>query len=89
MTESNASSQKRSNKFSLTVHKTGRYCKKIRSEVYCFGIDKKHARERYLEQAAFRHAGRSSSYSHVPQCNMNCWVDVNMRLHVSTDPVDI
>jgi len=59
MTESNSSYRRRSNKFPLTLHKTGQYCKKIRGKLYYFGMDKKRAMERYLEQAAFLHAGRS------------------------------
>ena len=42
----------RSDKFPLTLHKTGQFCKKIRGKLYYFGTDKTVALERYLEQAA-------------------------------------
>jgi hypothetical protein len=48
----------RSDKFPLTLHKTGQYCKKIRGRIHYFGADKKTALNRYLEQAAFLHAGK-------------------------------
>jgi len=47
----------RSDKFPVTLHKTGPYCKKIKSKLYYFGTDRKTALNRYLEQAAFLHAG--------------------------------
>lgn len=48
----------RSDKFPLTLHATGQYCKKIKGKLYYFGTDKRVAHERYLEQAAALHAGR-------------------------------
>ena len=48
----------RSDKFPLTLHATGQYCKKIRGKTYYFGADKKDALRRYLEQAAYLHAGK-------------------------------
>ncbi len=47
----------RSDKCPLTLHKTGQYCKKIRSKICYFGTDKKMAVARYLEQATYLHAG--------------------------------
>jgi len=58
MTKSNSKRKTRSDKFPLTLHKTGQYCKKIRGKLYYFGSDKKKALHRYLEQAADLHAGR-------------------------------
>jgi integrase len=49
----------RSDKFPLTLHATGQYCKKIRGKRYYFGKDKKLALQRYLEQATDLHAGRT------------------------------
>jgi hypothetical protein len=43
----------------LTLHKTGQYCKKIKGKLYYFGSDKKKALQRYLDEAAALHAGRS------------------------------
>ena len=36
----------RSDKFPLTLHPTGQYCKKIRGYIYYFGSDRKQALER-------------------------------------------
>jgi site-specific recombinase XerD len=49
----------RSDKFPLTLHSTGQYCKKIKGKMYYFGKDKRQALERYLEQAAFLHNGKT------------------------------
>jgi hypothetical protein len=48
----------RSDKFPLTLHQTGQFCKKIRGRLYYFGNDKKIALQRYLEQAAYLHSGK-------------------------------
>ena len=50
----------RSDKFPLTLHPTGQYCKKIRGKIYYFGSDKKQAIENYLEQAACLHGSQSN-----------------------------
>ncbi|MDH4202597.1 MAG: hypothetical protein OEV87_06855 [Phycisphaerae bacterium] len=56
--------KQRSDKFPLTLHPTGQYCKKIRGKIHYFGSDKKEALERYYEQAADLHKGREiKSYS--------------------------
>lgn len=49
----------RSDKFPLTLHKTGQYCKKIKGKFYYFGSDKQQALEHYLEQAAYLHKGKA------------------------------
>jgi len=38
----------RSDKFPLTLHPTGQYCKKIKGKIRYFGKDKKKALEKYL-----------------------------------------
>lgn len=58
MAKSNSKRKTRSDKFPLTLHPTGQYCKKIRGRLYYFGSDKKKAFDSYLEQAADLHAGR-------------------------------
>ena len=45
----------RSDKFPLTRHATGQYCKKINGKMYYFGSDKKEALQRYINQAAYLH----------------------------------
>ncbi len=50
----------RSDKFPLTLHPTDQYCKKIKGKLYYFGTDKKVALERYLEQAAYLHTGKTT-----------------------------
>ena len=52
----------RSDKFPLTLHSTGQYCKKIKGKMHYFGKDKKQALERYLEQAAFLHNGKAQTF---------------------------
>src|SRR4030043_373832 len=42
----------RSDKFPLTLHPTGKYCKKIKGKIRYFGTDKKKTHEKYLAQAA-------------------------------------
>jgi integrase len=44
-----------SDKFPLTLHPTGQYCKKIKGKIYYFGSDKKQALERYLDRATYLH----------------------------------
>jgi integrase len=51
----------RSDKFPLTLHKTGQYCKKIKGKIYYFGTDKKVALHRYLEQSSCLHSGKSEN----------------------------
>jgi len=50
----------RSDKFPLTLHPTGQYCKRIKGKLYYFGNDKRKALERYLEQAAYLYAGKGT-----------------------------
>jgi hypothetical protein len=50
-------SRTHSDKFLLTLHPTGQFCKKIRGELYCFGTDKQRALHRYLEQASYLQGG--------------------------------
>jgi hypothetical protein len=45
----------RSDKFPLTLHTTGQYCKKIKGKMYYFGSDKKVALQKYLNQATYLH----------------------------------
>ena len=49
----------RSDKFPLTLHPTGQYCKKIKGKLRYFGTDKKRALESYLAQATFLHGTQS------------------------------
>lgn len=60
MAKSNSKRKTRSDKFPLTLHPTGQYCKKIKGKLYYFGSDKQRALERYLEQAFFLHAGKGA-----------------------------
>lgn len=60
MAKSNSKRKTRSDKFPLTLHPTGQYCKKIKGKLYYFGSDKQKALERYLEQAFFLHAGKGA-----------------------------
>jgi len=49
----------RSDKFPLTLHKTGQFCKKIKGKIYYFGKGKNSALQRYLEQATLLHSGKT------------------------------
>jgi integrase len=59
----------RSDKFPLTLHPTGQYCKKIRGKIYYFGTDKKEALRNYLDQATFLH-GQEISLQESADGNM-------------------
>lgn len=48
----------RSDKFPLTLHPTGQYCKKINGKLYYFGTDKKKAIEKYQGQASYLHGNK-------------------------------
>jgi integrase len=61
----------RSDKFPLTFHPTGQYCKKIKGKIYYFGSDRKEALQRYLDQA---------TYLHGHQKNLQKPTDDNMTL---------
>ena len=63
MAKSNSKRKTRSDKFPLTLHPTGQFCKKIKGKLYYFGTDKKNALERYLEQAAYLHTGKGAKPS--------------------------
>ena len=58
MQKSNKKSRKtRSDKFPLTLHATGQYCKKIKGKLYYFGNNRQKALELYLSQASSLHSG--------------------------------
>ena len=57
MPKTKSNRKTRSNKFPLTLHQTGPFCKKIRGKLYYFSTNKQKALQRYLEQAAYLHAG--------------------------------
>ena len=60
MAKSKSKRKTHSDKFPLTLHPTGQYCKKIRGKVYLFGSNKQKASERYLEQAAYLPIGKGT-----------------------------
>jgi len=60
MSKSKPKRKTRSDKFPLTLHPTGQFCKKIRGKLYYFGTDKQRALELYLEQAAYLHTGKAN-----------------------------
>jgi len=59
MVQPNSKRKTRSDKFPLTLHKTGQFCKKIKGKLYYFGNDKKKALARYIEQAPYLHTGKA------------------------------
>ena len=56
----------RSDKFPLTLHPTGQYCKKVKGKIYYFGSDKKQALERYLDQATYLHGCQNNLQQQKP-----------------------
>ena len=60
MAKSGSKRKTRSDKFPLTLHPTGQFCKKIKGKLYYFGTDKKEAFQRYLEQAPLLHGGKAT-----------------------------
>jgi len=53
----------RSDKFPLTLHTTGQYCKKIKGKMYYFGSDRKEALQRYLDKATYLHGHQENVQS--------------------------
>jgi integrase len=45
----------RSDKFPLTLHPSGQYCKKIKGKLYYFGSKKKQAIQKYRDQSTYLH----------------------------------
>jgi hypothetical protein len=45
----------RSDKFPLTLHPSGQYCKKIKGKLYYFGSNKKQAIRKYRDQSTYLH----------------------------------
>jgi len=77
MAEPNYKRRTRSDKFPLTLHKTGQYCKKIKGKLHYFGSDRQVALRRYLEQASYlhgesrqAHAGANAGISIKTLCNL-------------------
>ncbi len=62
MNRSKTKRKTRSDKFPLTLHSTGQYCKKIKGKIYYFGKNKKQALERCPEHAAFLHNGKAKMF---------------------------
>ncbi len=60
----------RPDKFPLTRHPTGQYCKKIRGRMYYSGSDRQQSLERYLDQATYSHGGQNLIY-HSSNGNMS------------------
>lgn len=64
MAKTNSKRKTRSDKFPLTLHPTGQYCKKIKGKIYYFGSNKQQALQKYLRYASDLHyAGRNSSHA--------------------------
>jgi hypothetical protein len=68
----------RSDKFPLTLHPTGQYCKKIRGKIYYFGSDRKQSLQTYLEQATFLH-GYDNNLQKPTKRSKEQWLSINRR----------
>jgi len=62
MAKSSSKRKTRSDKFPLTLHPTGQYCKKIKGKLHYFGTDRTKALHCYLEDANFLHTGRGQTH---------------------------
>jgi len=60
----------RSDKFPLTLHTTGQYCKKIKGKMYYFGSDRKEALRRYLDKATYLHGHQENVRSKPTEDHM-------------------
>lgn len=79
MVKSKSHSKTHSDKFPLTLHPTGRFCKKIRGKLYYFSIDKQHALPQYPEQAAYLHTGKAPK----PKASQDCLsIKISCNLYV-------
>lgn len=79
MVKSKPKRKTRSDKFPLTLHKTGQFCKKIKGKLYYFGTNKQQALQRYLEQAAYLHAGKAPTPK-LPQNQLSLKILCNLYL---------
>ncbi len=70
MNKSKTKRKTRSDKFPLTLHSTGQFCKKIKGTMHYFGKDKKQALERYLEQAALMFKTTNGNMTLKSLCNI-------------------
>ena len=61
MAKPNSKRKTRSDKYPLTLHPTGQFCKKIKGKLYYFGTDRKAALERYLERASYLYTGKRAT----------------------------
>ncbi len=52
-------------KFPLTLHPTGQFCKKVKGKLYYFGNDKKLALQRYIEQSVSLHSGKGKTFCKI------------------------
>jgi hypothetical protein len=76
----------RSDKFPLTLHPTGQYCKKIRGKIRYFGKDKKKALEKYLAQSTYLH-GPQSLAEKISNGKMTLRQLCNLYLHYQNSRV--
>jgi len=60
----------RSDKFPLTLHTTGQYCKKVKGKIYYFGSDRKEALQRYLDQATYLHGPQENVQQKPTEAHM-------------------
>ena len=79
MTTSKTTRKTRSDKFPLTLHPTGQYCKKIKGRMFYFGADRQKALQRYHERASALHSG-SPPQPHFAETQINMLTLCNLYL---------
>jgi hypothetical protein len=77
----------RSDKFPVTLHRTGQFCKKINGKLHYFGTDKQRALQKYLERATTLHT-ESTLKSIPPTENISIKALCNLYLDHQQDKVD-
>ena len=82
----NSTRKTRSDKFPLTLHPTGQYCKKIKGKIRYFGKDKKKALEKYLAQSTYLH-GPQSLAEKISNGKMTLRQLCNLYLHYQNSRV--
>ena len=87
MVKNNSKRKTRFDKYPLTLHPTGQFCKKIRGKLYYFGTNKKEAFRRYIDEAAYLQTGVSIRTSRTNN-NVNLLTLCNLYLEQQNSRIE-